>query len=58
MATWTLERWQAVPFIFAYGALETGKSRLLEILAALSFRAWLALGITEANLTNGNLSAC
>jgi hypothetical protein len=50
MATWTLERWQAVGFIFAYGALETGKSRLLEILAALSFRAWLALGITEANL--------
>ena len=50
LATYTVEKWKAVPYLFAYGAHETGKTRMLEILAALSFRAWLALYMTPANL--------
>lgn len=50
MATWRLEEWKSVPFIFSYGALETGKTRMLEILAALSFRGWMSLYVTAPNL--------
>lgn len=50
LATYTLEKWKAVPYLFAYGAHETGKTRMLEILASLSFRGWLALYMTPANL--------
>jgi len=49
-ATYMLERWQAVPYLFFYGAHETGKTRALEIVSALSFRGWLALYVTPANL--------
>ena len=49
-ATYTLPKWKAVPYLFAFGAHETGKTRMLEILAQLSFRGWLALYVTVANL--------
>lgn len=49
-ATWLPEFWRAVPFLFFYGAHETGKTRALEILSALCMRGWLALYLTPANL--------
>lgn len=49
-ATWLLEKWQSVPYLFFFGAYETGKTRALEILSRLSSRGWLALYITPANL--------
>lgn len=49
-ASWLIELWLATPYIFFHGALESGKSRGLEILASLSKRGWLALSMTSANV--------
>lgn len=48
--TWTLERFDTTPYLFFYGVFESGKSRALELLQELGFRAWLATGITTATL--------
>lgn len=48
--TWTLERFDSTPYLFFYGVFESGKSRALELLQELGFRAWLATGITTATL--------
>jgi len=50
LATWQLEKWKSVPYLFFYGPLESGKTRSLELLAQLCFRGWLALYLTVANL--------
>lgn len=50
MATWVIEKWQSVPYLQFYGPFESGKTRALEILSQLSFRAWLSLYTTSANL--------
>jgi hypothetical protein len=49
-ATWQLEKWQAVPYLFFFGPFEVGKTRALEILSRLSRRGWLGLSLTAANL--------
>lgn len=50
MATWLQEKWRSVPYLQFYGPFESGKTRALEILSQLSFRAWLSLYTTSANL--------
>ena len=49
-ASWLPELWLVTPYTYFFGALETGKSRGLEILAELSMRGWLASYVTVANL--------
>ena len=48
--TWTLEKSDTTAYLFFYGVFESGKSRALELLQELGFRAWLATGITTATL--------
>jgi hypothetical protein len=50
MMTWITELYDTMPYLFFYGAFETGKTRALEMLQHLAFCAWLATNITEANL--------
>lgn len=50
ISTWVLELWKSVPYLQFYGPFESGKTRALEILSALSHRGWLALYTTPANL--------
>jgi hypothetical protein len=50
MSTWILEKWKSVPYLFFFGSHATGKTRALEILSTLSFRGWLALYVSPANL--------
>jgi hypothetical protein len=38
LASWTPERWNAVPYLFFFGPAASGKSRALEVLKALGHR--------------------
>jgi hypothetical protein len=50
MLSWIIEKFETTPYLFFYGIFESGKSRALEMLHQLCFRAWLASDITPANL--------
>jgi hypothetical protein len=49
-ASWLIEKWTIAPYLFAFGSFNTGKTRILEVLAKLSMRGWLALYISTASL--------
>jgi len=38
LASWTPERWNAVPYLFFFGPAASGKSRALEVLKAIGYR--------------------
>ncbi len=50
MATWVLEAWDVVPYIFLMGPKASGKTRVLEVLRALAYRAILTSTASEAAL--------
>lgn len=50
MKTWIEEFFDFTPYIGFFGRQETGKSRGLEVLRELCFRAWHTTGITTATL--------
>jgi hypothetical protein len=50
MKTWLEEMFDFTPYIGFFGRQETGKSRGLEVLRELCFRAWHTTGITTATL--------
>lgn len=45
-----MEKHDTTPYLFFYGIFESGKSRALEMLHQLCFRAWTASDITPSNL--------
>lgn len=49
-STWTPELFDFTPYIGFYGREAVGKSRALEVLKELCFRAWLTTSITPATL--------
>lgn len=53
LATYFPEKWDFVGYIAAIGDTGTGKSRLLNTLAALSYRAWKVTDFTESPLFRG-----
>lgn len=50
MATWLHELWSVVPYIFFYGPVASGKTRGLEVLHRLAFRAIISSNISTAAL--------
>jgi hypothetical protein len=46
LATWTPEKWEAVPYLFFYGPAGSGKTWALEVLASISFRPFLSASTT------------
>jgi len=46
LATWTPEKWDAVPYLFFYGPAGSGKTWALEVLASISFRPFLSASTT------------
>jgi len=50
LATWIGEIWPAVPYIFFYGPIASGKTRGLEVLHRLCYRGILAGNISAAAL--------
>ena len=46
LATWILEKWDAVPYLFFYGPAGSGKTWALEVLASISFRPFLSASTT------------
>lgn len=52
-ATYLPEVWTVVPYIFAYGPVSTGKTRLLETLQAVSYRGIIGSNVSSASLFRG-----
>lgn len=52
-ASYIPEMWRVVPYIFAYGSVATGKTRLLEALQAVSYRGMLGSNVSSASLFRG-----
>jgi len=50
LMTWRFEQFDTVPYLFFIGPKESGKSRALECLEALSYRGWLATHPSLASL--------
>jgi len=50
LMTWTIERFNIIPYLFFYGTWESGKTRGLELLQNLAYRGWLMPDISEASL--------
>lgn len=48
IATWTPEFWPVVPYVFFYGAVASGKTRGLEVLHRLAYRAILTVNASAA----------
>jgi hypothetical protein len=48
MATWVPEVWVSVPYLHIIGPKSSGKTRLLEVLQALCYRAILSANISES----------
>jgi hypothetical protein len=46
LASWTPEKWHAVPYLFFYGAPGSGKTWSLEVLASIGFRPFLTAATT------------
>jgi hypothetical protein len=49
-ASWIPEAWSVVPYVFFYGPVASGKTRGLEVLHRLSYRAILSSNISSAAL--------
>jgi len=49
-ATWIPEAFQAVPYLQFLGPRNSGKTRMLEVLQALSYRGFLSPSVTDATL--------
>lgn len=49
-ASWIPETWSVIPYIFFYGPVASGKTRGLEILHRLSYRAIMSSNISSAAL--------
>lgn len=47
-ASWISEAWSVVPYLFFYGPKNSGKSKALEVLKALSYRGLMSANISEA----------
>jgi len=52
-ATYIPEVWMVVPYIFAFGPVATGKTRLLEALQILSYRGIIGSNVSSASLFRG-----
>jgi hypothetical protein len=52
-ASYLPEVWMVVPYIFAYGPVATGKTRLLEALQILSYRGIIGSNVSSASLFRG-----
>jgi len=52
-ASYLPEVWMVVPYIFAYGPVATGKTRLLEALQILSYRGIIGSNVSCASLFRG-----
>jgi len=50
MATWIQEKFDVVPYIFVVGPLNSGKTRLLEVLWQLCYRGLMSTSIRPAGL--------
>ncbi|RLG97942.1 hypothetical protein DRO19_05065 [Candidatus Bathyarchaeota archaeon] len=50
LMTWTIEKFNIIPYIFFFGTWESGKTRGLELLQNLAYRGWLMPDISEASL--------
>jgi hypothetical protein len=50
LASWIPEKWDVIPYLLVKGPISSGKTRLLETLAAISYR-----GIFSANMTSAAL---
>jgi hypothetical protein len=50
MMSWQNEKYETIPYLFFFGAMESGKSRALEILQQLCFRAWISSNVTPASI--------
>jgi len=50
LASWTPERWNAVPYLFFFGPAASGKTRALEILASIGFRPLQTASATIASI--------
>jgi hypothetical protein len=50
LATWTLERFNSVPYLRILGPIKSGKTRLMETLAKLCYRPILSANISVAAL--------
>ena len=48
--TWIIESWSSVPYLQLLGPKNSGKTRLLEVLRALSYRGMMSANISEAAL--------
>jgi len=48
MATWLREAWPVVPYIFFHGPVSSGKTRGLEVLHALCYRAIMGCNMSES----------
>jgi hypothetical protein len=52
-ASYLPEVWMVVPYIFAYGPVATGKTRLLEALQILAYRGIIGSNVSSASLFRG-----
>jgi hypothetical protein len=52
-ATYIPEVWMVVPYIFAFGPVATGKTRLLEALQILAYRGIIGSNVSSASLFRG-----
>jgi len=50
MATWRVDDWITVPYLLARGEIESGKTRLLEVLSQVGYRVIPTVGISPAVL--------
>lgn len=50
LATWTPELWSAVPYLFFYGPVASGKTWALEVLKELAFRSFISASASPAVL--------
>jgi hypothetical protein len=50
LASWTPEKWRAVPYLFFYGPPGSGKTWALEVLASIGFRPFMSASATLASI--------
>lgn len=50
LASWTSEKWDAVPYLFFYGPAASGKTWALQVLASVGFRAIMTASATLSSI--------
>jgi hypothetical protein len=50
LASWSPEKWHAVPYLFFFGSAGSGKTWALEVLKAIGFRPFLSSSATLASI--------